>query len=156
MGLIIVNYAGQALENLNVSDIRGNNPTKNAIIQLPGLDKDSVQNFGKSNRKFTITGIINALDSKVFLMGMMNNTGSIYFEYTNDVHLIELYSYITSVRVGGDFDSTDFYFEDFYTGDAPITEKIDAVNVFYYNLEFRDLGNRPLERAYKFDAIEVI
>ena len=149
MGLLLIDKAGSQITLANVMDINETHPTKLQVIKTTGVDSDIVQLFGASNRSLTFKGITQTLDEKVFLQNAMNDTGSIAF--SSEIGLID---YRTgTVTIEADFDSNDFDPNDFNCGQT--FPGYAGINVFFYGLTFKDLGNRPMERAYQFNVIEV-
>ena len=149
MSLTVTDSTGSSCTTLNVIEISEVHPTKSVIIETTGIDYDVVQMFGASNRTFNFKGVTRTLDEKVFLQNAMNNTGSISF--TSDIGLIQ---FITGPQtIEADFDSADFDSDDFNTGETKSGSA--SVQVYFHDLEFKDLGSRPLERLYKFTAVEI-
>ncbi len=38
----------------------------------------------------------------------------------------------------------------------PIETAISTVTVLFYNVQFKDSGNRPMERKFSFEAVEIL
>ena len=150
MGLILTNQDGSILSTLNITGLQQKNPTKTAVIELGGADKDAIQNFGKKNRTFSFTGVTQSSDEQIYLENLIGLTGSINFE--SYMNLINFSTEI--IAVPGDFDEVDFDSTDFFTGTD--YEVRSGSSVYFYSLNWKDVGNRPSERIFTLEAIELI
>lgn len=145
MGLIIRDYTGSILTITDVSLINNVCGTKSLTLKTNGHDSDIIQMFGRKSRRFEFGGITNSSSEQTFLENILNNTGSLVFD--PEIHLITFES--------GHFYEGDFYYVDFYTGFDSYDYYMAYTTVFFYDLEWKDLGLRPAERGFILKAIEV-
>jgi hypothetical protein len=135
--------SGNAVTSIVVNNISTKNPVKIAITNLAGADKDTVQFFGSGNKDFTIRGITQSLDERIFLESLIGNTGSIKY---NSIYMI-------GAPTPGDFRSSDFYFEDFLV-ETPI-DSVFLHSVYFADLNWTDSSERVMERGFNLSVIEV-
>ena len=127
-GVILRNAIGYTFTG-RIDDLTTSQTTKAAVIKLPGIDKDVVQKMGASNKTFSLKGYVTVRDP----LTITSSESSVTF-------LNNAVNYTGSV---------------YFHSDALAMDLIPVTVVLLTNLQWKDAGNRPMERTFTLDLVEI-
>ena len=111
-----------------IDDLTTGQSTKTVVIKQPGLDSDIVQKMGASNKTFVVKGYVTVYDP----LTVMGDTSTTFLNNANN-------------------NTGSIYFH----SDALQLDLIPTTVILMHNLQWKDAGNRPMERSFTLEVVEI-
>ena len=126
-GIILRDKIGTTFTG-RIDDLTTGQSTKAVVIKQPGLDSDIVQKMGASNKTFTLKGYVTNYDPQT----VAGDSSVVFLNNANN-------------------NTGSIYFH----SDALALDLIPTTIVLIHNLQWKDAGNRPMERTFTLELVEI-